>query len=458
MTTEAIPFAEPVDPDLERAFLAAAVRAPADLDQVTIRASDFTLGRHRVIYGAIVAARDRGDICSIETLSRILTAHERGPEAAAYLRELVDHPANLGVVRYAFELRELSFRRALLELGSKATELGRLESLEQTASDRFRTIEDAVYRLGAGSDQASQSRPASEWASSVRARIDRARSAGGLPGMPCGIVEIDRVTGGFEPEQLIIIGGRPGMGKSTLACNIIDNMAVNNGRKVFFAELEMSAEQTLARMASARSGVPYSQIRSGDITFVDEERIENALLDFGQAQLEIDPRPARTLSELRSSVRRAASRMGGLDVIAIDYLQLMRVESRKGYQSNRTSDVTEISQGLKGLAKEFRVPVIALAQLSRQVENRDDKRPILADLRESGSIEQDADVVMFVYRDEYYLKNTNPKEDDPSYLDWQAKLMAAKGKAEVIFAKVRDGEAQSVELRYDAPILRFSGI
>jgi replicative DNA helicase len=273
--------------------------------------------------------------------------------------------------------------------------------------------------------------------------------------------------GGLQPSDLIILAGRPGMGKTSLATNIAFNIANSyepaqqadgsykaaNGGVVGFFSLEMSSEQLATRIISEQTEIPSSKIRRGEITEADFEKLVACSQIMQKLPLYIDQTGGISIAQLAARARRL-KRQRGLDVLVIDYVQLMQGTSARAQQT-RVQEITEITTGLKALAKELQTPIIALSQLSRQVENRDDKRPQLSDLRESGSIEQDADVVLFVYREEYYLKNKEPKPGTDEYIKWEGELAEARGKAEVIIAKQRHGPTGTVGLGFQGEFTRF---
>jgi replicative DNA helicase len=274
--------------------------------------------------------------------------------------------------------------------------------------------------------------------------------------------------GGLQRSDLIIVAGRPGMGKTAFATNIAYNIAeahqaevqadgtmksVNGGIVGFFS-CEMSAEQLATRILAEQTGIASSMIRRGGIKQDEFERIRDYTIKLEHLPLYVDETGGLSISQLTARARRL-KRQKGLDMIVVDYIQLLQGSGKRG-NDNRVQEVTEITTNLKALAKELNIPVIALSQLSRQVENRDDKHPQLADLRESGSIEQDADVVLFVYREEYYLQNKEPKPGTPEHEKWKLDMELAHGKAEVIIAKQRHGPTGTVPLQFEGQFTRFS--
>ncbi|HEX4097251.1 MAG TPA: replicative DNA helicase, partial [Caulobacteraceae bacterium] len=293
---------------------------------------------------------------------------------------------------------------------------------------------------------------------------------GGLSGISTGITDLDAKLGGLHPSDLIILASRPSMGKSSLCANIAFNVAkryewepqpdgtrktVNGGVVAFFA-LEMSSAQMAMRLMAEVSGVPSDKIRRGEITATEFGRLRDAAAEIQEAQLFIDDTGGISISKLVARARRL-KRTAGLDLIVIDYVQLVTAGAGTRTE-NRVQEVSLITQSLKSLAKELHVPVIAAAQLSRQVENREDKRPQLSDLRESGSIEQDADVVMSIYRESYYLSRTEPREGSPEHLAWQEKMDLIRNEAEIIIGKQRHGPIGTVKLHYDENTTTFSNL
>src|SRR5437868_5473357 len=291
---------------------------------------------------------------------------------------------------------------------------------------------------------------------------------GKLSGISTGLRDLDSKMGGLQRSDLVIVAGRPGMGKTALATNIAYNIAeahqaevqadgtmksVNGGIVGFFS-CEMSAEQLATRILAEQTGIASSMIRRGGIKQDEFERIRDYTIKLEHLPLYVDETGGLSISQLTARARRL-KRQKGLDMIVVDYIQLLQGSGKRG-NDNRVQEVTEITTSLKALAKELNVPVIALSQLSRQVESRDDKRPQLSDLRESGSIEQDADVVMFVFREEYYLANKEPKPGSAEHEKWQLEMDLALGKAEVIIAKQRHGPTGTVRLQFEGQFTRFS--
>ena len=292
---------------------------------------------------------------------------------------------------------------------------------------------------------------------------------GKLSGISTGLRDLDMRMGGLQHSDLIILAGRPGMGKTALATNIAYNVAkayrsetladgtnkTVNGGVVGFFSCEMSAEQLATRILAEQTGISSASIRRGGITERDFDKIRDYAIELQSLPLFVDETGGLSIAQLCARARRL-KRQKGLDLIIVDYIQLLQGSGKRS--DNRVQEVTEITTSLKALAKELNVPVIGLSQLSRQVESRDDKRPQLADLRESGSIEQDADVVMFVYREEYYLQNKEPRPGTPEHETWTTEMDLVHGKAEVILAKQRHGPTGTVDLQFEGQFTRFSDL
>jgi replicative DNA helicase len=369
---------------------------------------------------------------------------------------------------YAQMIYDLAVRRELIGLGRDITAQASKFDVASEPRDQITDAEQKLYKL------AEQGQSERGFQSFLRAATDAVNIAnaaykreGKLSGVSTGLIDMDRKLGGLHPSDLLILAGRPSMGKTSLATNIAFNIAKAyrrgqlpdgtegsiDGGVVGFFSLEMSAEQLAARILSEASEVPSEQIRRGDMNETEMRKFIEAAKSLESCPLYIDDTPALPISQVAARARRL-KRTHGLDVLIVDYLQLLKGSSKE----NRVQEVSEITQGLKAIAKELNIPVIALSQLSRQVENREDKRPQLSDLRESGSIEQDADVVMFVYREEYYLVRLKPDEGSKEFADWMEKSTRAHGKAEVIIGKQRHGPIGTIELAFEEKFTRFSNL
>ncbi len=389
----------------------------------------------------------------------------------AYLARLAGAAISSFAARdYAQMIYEMHQRRELMKLGAEISDRASRMETDNQPSEQIVTAEQALYRL------AETGQSSSGFQSFLTAVTDAVRVAnaayqrdGGLAGVSTGLIDLDKKLGGLHRSDLLILAGRPSMGKTSLATNIAFNIAkaykkgktpdgsegAVNGGVVGFFSLEMSAEQLAARILSEASEVPSEQIRRGDMTEAEFRRFVEAAKALESCPLYIDDTPSLPIAQMAARARRL-KREHGLDVIIVDYLQLMR---GTGKGDNRVQEIGEISMGLKAIAKELDIPVVALSQLSRQVESRDDKRPQLSDLRESGSIEQDADVVMFVFREEYYAEREKPSDDRLEEMAaWQERMERLHQKAEVIIGKQRHGPIGNVELSFEGRFTRFGNL
>ncbi|MEM6636442.1 MAG: replicative DNA helicase [Pseudomonadota bacterium] len=371
---------------------------------------------------------------------------------------------------YAQLIYDLAVRRELIGLGREiADKAGRVE-VSSEPSDQIIEAEQQLYKLS------EQGRVESGFQSFLKAVTDAVNVAnaayqrdGGMAGIATGLTDLDKKLGGLHKSDLLILAARPSMGKTSLATNIAFNIAkayrhgelpggatgAVQGGVVGFFSLEMSAEQLAARVLSEAAEVPSEDIRRGAMDEGQFRRFVDAAKTLEACPLHIDDTPALPISQLAARARRL-KRTHGLDVLIVDYLQLVRPASAK---DSRVNEVSEITQGLKAIAKELDIPVIALSQLSRQVEQRDDKRPQLSDLRESGSIEQDADVVMFIFREEYYREREKPGDHDlEAMAKWQETMEQVHGKAELIIGKQRHGPIGTVELSFEGRYTRFGNL
>ena len=373
---------------------------------------------------------------------------------------------------YGRTVYDLSVRRALIQVGEDMVNVAFDAPVDFSPRDQ---IEDAERRLYELAETGRYDGGFQRFAQALTTAIDMAAHAfqrdGKLSGTATGLHELDRMMGGLQKSDLVILAGRPGMGKTALATNIAYNIAkawvpgpprpdgqavTANGGIVGFFSLEMSAEQLATRIIAEQTGIPSSQIRRGGISESDFEKIKDYSIELQHIPLYVDETGGLSVAQLAARARRL-KRQRGLDLLVVDYLQLLQGSTRRS-QENRVQEITEITTKLKALAKELNLPILALSQLSRQVESRDDKRPQLSDLRESGSIEQDADVVLFVFREEYYQIMKKPLESSKDFGEWQAKAHEVHGKAEIIIGKQRHGPTGTVELQFDAEVTRFSSL
>ncbi len=388
-----------------------------------------------------------------------------------YLADLVDRaPPAAGAADYGRLIHDLALRRELIRIGGDIS----IQASTDPETAAREQIEHAEQQLYALAETGSSSTGFMALSDALRGAVDMAAEAysrdGGLAGLSTGLIDLDKILGGLHPSDLIILAARPSMGKSSLALNIAFDVARHyawepqpdgakktvGGGVVAFFSLEMSAEQLAMRLLGEVSGVSSDRLRKGEIDASEFGLVRDAAIEIQEAPLFIDDTGGISISQLAARARRL-KRTSGLDLLVVDYLQLI-TGSDRGRNDNRVQEVSEITQGLKALAKDLSIPVLALAQLSRQVENREDKKPQLADLRESGSIEQDADVVMFIFREAYYKSRAEPREGTPEHLAWQEEMDTVRNLAEVIIGKQRHGPIGNVKLHFNENLTKFSNL
>jgi replicative DNA helicase len=447
-----------------------------------LRGEHFANALHGKLYDSISRLIEKGQLVSVITLKTYLEQDEAMREAggAAFLAGLA--AASVHVIdaeQFGRVVHDLFLRRQLIALGHDVVNGAFRPTIEESAMEQIETAEKQLYDLASSGEIEGGFKP---FRASLTEAVAAAEAAyhrvGQLTGTATGLAQLDQLLGGLHKSDLIILAGRPSMGKSSLATNIGFNAAkayreepgedgrpkVADGAVVGFFSLEMSAEQLATRMISEQAAIPSEKIRKGELISADFDKVLSISQELEHLNFFIDDTPALSIAGLRTRARRL-KRTHGLGLIIIDYLQLL-APSGKSRQENRVQEVSEITRGLKTLAKELEVPVLALSQLSRAVEQREDKRPQLADLRESGSIEQDADVVMFIYRDEYYLQREEPKrrtdESDQKYNErhdsWRQRCEQMYGKAEVIVAKQRHGPTGIVRLAFEGQFTKFDNL
>ncbi|MGI9379086.1 MAG: replicative DNA helicase [Methyloligellaceae bacterium] len=367
---------------------------------------------------------------------------------------------------------DLAVRRGLIVIGEDMVNVAYDSSIDEPPSQQIEEAEQKLYKIA---ESGKYGTGFASFSNALTDAINMANSAyqrdGHLSGLATGLTDLDFKMGGLQSSDLIILAGRPSMGKTSLATNIAFNIAkayrtekapdgseeAVDGAVVGFFSLEMSSEQLATRIISEQAGIPSEKIRRGMITEDEFKNLVTVTQELQELPLYIDPTGGITVAQLAARARRL-KRQFGLGIIVVDYLQLLTGSSKKASEG-RVQEVTEITTGLKALAKELKVPIIALSQLSRQVENRDDKRPQLSDLRESGSIEQDADVVMFVYREEYYVQRSEPANNKvEEHQRWQDEMSRVHGLAEVIIGKQRHGPTGTVKLQFAGEITRFQNL
>ena len=429
---------------------------------------------HQQIYEIARSLIRAGKLASPVTLKTFLPADIdiAGLTLTQYLARLAAEATTIiNAEDYGRTIYDLAIRRDLINIGEDMVNVAFDAPVDFAPRDQ---IEDAERRLYELAETGRYGGGFQRFATALTTAVDMAARAyqrdGKLSGLATGLNDLDTKMGGLQSSDLIIVAGRPGMGKTALATNIAYNVArawrgevradghidTVNGGIVGFFSLEMSAEQLATRIIAEQTGIPSSTIRRGGINERDFEKIKDVAIELQHLPFYIDETGGLSIAQLAARARRL-KRQRGLDLLVIDYIQLLQGSSRRS-QENRVQEVTEITTSLKALAKELNVPIVALSQLSRQVENRDDKRPQLSDLRESGSIEQDADVVLFVFREEYYLSNKEPRPGTDEHMKWQAEMAAVHGKAEVIIGKQRHGPTGTVNLQFDAAVTRFDNL
>ena len=428
---------------------------------------------HARIFEVISQKIQKNSLASPITIKPFFEGDEALSElgGSAYLVRLASSAiSTFAAKEFAILIRDMSLRRSLMNVANDISQKASTISVDQNAEEQIVEAEQALYNL---SNLGTEESGFKSFVSATIEAIDIANKAyqreGNLSGLSTGLIDVDKKLGGLNASDLIIIAGRPSMGKTALATNIAFNIAkysstekekldsgVSDSRPVVgFFSLEMSSSQLASRILSEASKVPSDQIRRGEMTEDEFRRFVEAAQQLETCSLFIDDTAALPISTLTARARRL-KRTHGLDVLIVDYLQLVRPASSK---DNRVNEISEITQGLKAIAKELNIPVIALSQLSRQVESREDKRPQLSDLRESGSIEQDADIVMFVFRAEYYKEREKPGEHDlEATLKWQDEMSQLHGKAELIIGKQRHGPIGSVDLSFESQFTRFGNL
>ena len=434
----------PQSVEAEQAVLGGLMLAPEAFDKVAdlLADGDFYRRDHQLIYRAIRELAEKNRPFDAVTLGEWFESQGLGEQVAggAYLVELATTtPSAANIRAYAEIVRDKAILRQLIEVGTGIVNDG-FQPDGRDSSELLAKAEQEVFAIAeAGARGRQDFTPVNK---AMQEAFDvlqtRFASGGGITGLPTGYTEFDEMTAGLQPTDLVILAARPSMGKTTLALNMAEYAAMKTRKAVAVFSMEMSASQLALRLISSVGRVNATRLRTGQLEDEDWSRVTSAIRLIKDAKVFIDDTPALSPDVLRAKARRL-KREHDLGLIVIDYLQLMQVP---GNSENRATEISEISRSLKALAKELNVPVIALSQLNRSLETRTDKRPVMADLRESGAIEQDADVIIFIYRDEYYNKENSPD----------------KGLAEVIIGKQRNGPTGSVKLRFFGEYTRFDNL
>src|SRR5947208_143025 len=429
---------------------------------------------HQAIYETAGSLIRMGKVATPVTLKTFLPAETDigGMTVGQYLaRVAAEATTIINAQDYGRTIYDMALRRDLIRIGEDMVNVAFDAPVDFAPRAQIEDAERQLYELA---ETGRYDGGFQRFAQALTVAVDMAAKAfqrdGKLSGIATGLRDLDTKMGGLQPSDLIIVAGRPGMGKTALATNIAYNVAkayrgevqadgttkAVNGGIVGFFSCEMSAEQLATRIIAERTGIPSSSIRRGGITEGDFEKIRDYSIELQSLPFYVDETGGLSISQLTARARRL-KRQKGLDVLVVDYIQLLQGSGKRG-NDNRVQEVTEITTSLKALAKELNVPVLALSQLSRQVESRDDKHPQLSDLRESGSIDEVADVVLFVYREEYYLQNKEPRAGTPEHEKWQLDMSLVHGKAEVIIAKQRHGPTGTVDLQFEGQFTRFSDL
>ena len=473
----------PFNIDAEQVLLGNLMVNNEDLNKVSdfLSKEHFYVPVHQKIYDAIQKFHDKGVLANPVTLKNYFDQDESLKEHGGpkYLADLAG--LSLGIVNmhdYGKAIYELALKRDLISIGKEIVNDARQSSIDLSAHDQIERAEKKLYDLS--TDDIERNKGFSQLKTPLQGAINKAQLAfqnkGRVSGIATDFTDLDEILGGFQNSDLIIMAGRPSMGKTAVSVNLAYNACRNlvanhenmlkedekgelkgsKPKSVGFFSLEMSSEQIATRMLSMVSGVSSTKLRTGHIDEDEFSDIAIATKKLQDLPFYIDDTPSISVAALRTKARRL-KRMHNLGIIIVDYLQLMRADNSKR-EMNRVQEISEITQGLKAIAKELDIPVIALSQLSRAVEQREDKRPLLSDLRESGSIEQDSDIVIFIYREEYYLMRKKPKEGTEQYAKWQADMESVSNITELIISKHRNGPIGSVRLFFDAHYTRFSNL
>ena len=460
---------QPSNLEAEQALLGSILINNDIIDEVSsiVSSSIFYDPAHIKIYEVIESLNNKGMIANPITLKNFFEKDNMLKEVGGteYLVKLTRFSGSAKqAVDYAKIIHEMYLRRELVQISDKlSSDTLNANFQEQNAENIIESTEKSLFDLA---ERGSFSQSFLKFNEALDQTIEMAtmamKSDQGIVGVPTGLTDLDEKLGGLHKSDLVILAGRPGMGKTALATNIAYHAAQNllsrqEKSSIAFFSLEMSSEQLSTRILSEQARIKSDDIRRGKVTESEINRYIETSRNIYNLPLYIDETPAITISTLSNRARRM-KRLFGLSLIVVDYIQLMRAPSSSNRSDNRVQEVSEITQGLKALAKELKVPVLALSQLSRAVESRDDKKPQLSDLRESGSIEQDADVVMFVYREAYYLENKQPKLGSIEHAEWQSKMNDVNGLADIILGKQRHGPTGTVKVEFEGIYTKFKDL
>jgi replicative DNA helicase len=460
---------QPSNLEAEQALLGSVLVNNDIIDEISIfiKSHTFYDPAHVKIYEVIESLNNKGMIANPITLKNFFEKDNMLSEVGGteYLVKLTRFSASVKqAIDYAKIIHEMYLRRELVQISDKlSTDTLNANTQEQNADKIIVDTEKSLYDLA---EKGTVSKSVLKFNEALDQTIEMAtlamKSDQGIVGVPTGLTDLDEKLGGLHKSDLVILAGRPGMGKTALATNIAYHAAQNltsrqEKSSIAFFSLEMSSEQLSTRILSEQARIKSDDIRRGKVTESEINRYIETSRNIYNLPLYIDETPAITIATLSNRARRI-KRLHGLSLVIVDYIQLMRAPNSNNRNDNRVQEVSEITQGLKALAKELKVPVLALSQLSRAVESRDDKKPQLSDLRESGSIEQDADVVMFVYREAYYLENKQPKLGSIEHAEWQSKMNDVNGLADIILGKQRHGPTGTVKVEFEGIYTKFKDL
>ncbi len=453
--------------EAEQALLGAILMNNEALNQVpsNLTSEHFYAPIHALIFHAIRSFNDKGMVANPVTLKHHFTADD-GIEDA-YLAQLVANAATVvNVQDYCQIIMDLAVKRSLIQIGEDTVNDAYDHRANESGIEQVEQAEQRLFNLATTEETGSGFVALRHSLTEAIQRAELAfKSDGGIVGISTGLTDMDRLLGGLQPSDLIILAGRPSMGKTALATTIAFNAARimaredehlppgEKPRSVGFFSLEMSGEQLANRMLASSAAIGGHKLLRGELSNDEFSTLVQRSHELSNLPYHIDDTPALSIAAVRTRARRL-KRVHNLSLLVVDYLQLLRGSAATSAQG-RVQEISEITQGLKAIAKELNIPVIALSQLSRAVEQREDKRPQLSDLRESGSIEQDADVVMFVYREEYYLARKQPREDTPEHAVWQEEMEHVYGLADAIIAKQRHGPIGTVTMAFQSEFTRF---
>jgi len=449
--------------EAEQSVIGSILLANETFDEISllIKSENFYDPMHQKIFGAIDKLISKGMLANPITLKNYFENEKDELNIPEYLVKITKFStSSRQSIEYSKLIYDLYVKRELIKISDNIINTAKLNDLNNDGKQIIESFEKSLFDLAEGGSFSSSLVKFDE---AMKQTIEMASNAykneEGIVGVPSGLRDLDDRLGGMHKSDLIIIAGRPSMGKTALATNIAFHAAKNIQDKsekscIAFFSLEMSSEQLSTRILAEQSRIKSNDIRRGKISDEQFDKFIETSKNIAELPLYIDETPAITIAALSNRARRI-KRVHGLDMIVVDYIQLMRGTN---FKDGRVQEISEITQGLKAIAKELSVPVLALSQLSRAVEQRDDKKPLLSDLRESGSIEQDADVVMFVFRESYYLKNKEPRPATVEHAEWQAKMNEISHLAELLILKQRHGPTGTIMLEFEEMFTKFKDI